>query len=83
METVKLSKAAREFAARLVDEHRIWFSFAKNYREAVISEFAAEAQSALADLLEKAAKVLLLTHEHISPTLAKELRLELHRWRKP
>lgn len=44
-------------------------------------DYATAIQSALSNLLGKADKVLLLTHEHISPTLAKELLLELHRWK--
>lgn len=50
-------------------------------KEPHIEKWAALIDAKLADLLGKADKVLLLTHEHISPTLAKELLLELHRWK--
>jgi len=71
MSDTKPSKAARELADAMCPDlkpHDLWI-------------MAGIVQSHLGDLLEKADKVLFLAHDHVSPLLAKELRLQINRWK--
>ena len=68
----------RELAAMCAVEAKAHEFSAK----ATVDAVEAELRRRVEPLLEKFDKVLLLAHEHISPTLAAESRKEIHSWRK-
>lgn len=70
------SKAARELA----EDVEKYFGL-EDCTKPVRHMIAKRIDKFMAELLEKADKVLFLAHEHISPTLDKELRFELHKWK--
>ena len=70
------SKAAMELAKDIQD-----YLGMQNCTKPIQQMIAKRIDIGVADLLQKSDKVLFLAHEHVSPLLAKDLRLQIEEWK--